>query len=85
MLIRSLIVDLSCYSCTAGNAYPNGADAKTPCVSGFYSDANADSCTSCPPGKQCPSSLAADVEMCPAGTYSLGKAQACTTCPTGKS
>ena len=73
-----------CYNCTAGNACPSGSGTETACTAGYYSDDVAATCTPCPSGKQCPSTLAIDVEICPNGTYSLGLSQACTTCPTGK-
>ena len=51
-------------------------------ISGTYSTAASQSCTSCPAGQFCadPASLPVN---CPAGTFSTGGAAVCTLCPAG--
>lgn len=78
----TLLVDLACYACTAGNYCPSGAAQETACNAGWYSAASATTCIECPPGSECPGLTAA--VACSAGTYSLGAAQSCITCPTGE-
>ena len=54
-----------------------------PCPPGHYSGFGESSCTSCPPGKMCPSSDGTGIRDCNLGEYSIGKARSCTPCPNG--